>query len=177
MLQGWPDVLFAGIDATEIEAAPRRDANPANAVFFIVWVGLGSFCLLNLVVGVLVTTFYEIRTKEEGLDFMSEQQKVWADTMAHFLSLRPVQRMPCPPDWLGKNCWLITKHRHFETLISATIVLNTLLLALQGYGIPIWQEMVLNDLNTFCTWMFIVEAAIKIRAYTFRAYIKVTSDT
>ena len=76
-LEGWPDVLFACIDATEVDHAPERDANPANAGFLMLWVMLGNMCLVNLLVGVLVETFDQVRRQEEGVAIMSSSQKQW----------------------------------------------------------------------------------------------------
>ena len=72
-------LTLAGIDATGIEMAPVRDAAPVQSLYFVGWIALGSFCLLNLFVGVLVSTFTEIRAKEEGAHYMSESQQQWAD--------------------------------------------------------------------------------------------------
>jgi len=171
-LEGWPDVLYRGIDATEVDVAPQRDAKLENSLYFVLWIVLGSYCLLNLFVGVLVTTFYEIRAKEEGLSFVSEAQKRWGDTMGQLLTLRPVQRLPCPPDPIGSRCWRIAKSRHFDAYILCVILLNTLLMGLDGYGIPPVESAVLDALNNVCTAVFIAEAAIKIYAFSFRLYLK-----
>ena len=76
-LEGWPDVLFACIDATRVGHAPERDANPANAFFLMLWVMVGNMCLVNLLVGVLVETFDQVRRQEEGVAIMSSSQKQW----------------------------------------------------------------------------------------------------
>jgi hypothetical protein len=37
--------------------APVRDAAPVQSLYFVGWIALGSFCLLNLFVGVLVSRY------------------------------------------------------------------------------------------------------------------------
>ena len=175
-LEGWPDVMFAVIDAKGVDVAPERDAQPANALFLIAWVVMGAMCLVNLFVGVLVETFDTIRKKEDGVKIMSEGQKQWAEAMEQMLATKPKRRPahPAPEQCCG---WRVRCHRlatspRFEMAILGVILFNTLLMALDGYGNVELEEVVLGHLNTACTIIFIVEATIKITAFTFNEYIR-----
>ena len=46
--------MYAAIDAQGVGLQPRRDANPGRAIFFIVFLLVGSFFVLSLFVGVVV---------------------------------------------------------------------------------------------------------------------------
>ena len=54
-LEGWVEVMWASVDATDIDMPAVRDFSPMMSIFFLLWVVLGSVLLLNLFVGVLVT--------------------------------------------------------------------------------------------------------------------------
>ena len=95
-LEDWPTVMFAVTDATAADTAPERDVSLGNALFCLVWVFLGSSVLLNLFVGVLITTFSEVRRREEGTLLMSDEQKSWAETFTKLMTLRPVRHVPTP---------------------------------------------------------------------------------
>ena len=58
-------MMWTAIDATGVRSAPVRDANPSIALFFIVWVILGSVLLLNLFVGILVNIFEQVTRQED----------------------------------------------------------------------------------------------------------------
>lgn len=52
-LEGWPDVLVAAIDTTEINEGPELEVNVLMGFFFILFILVGSFFLMNFFVGVL----------------------------------------------------------------------------------------------------------------------------
>ena len=53
------------------------------------------------------------------------------------------------------------------------ILFNTVLMALDGYGISAGASALLGQLNLVCTVLFTVEAAIKILAFGFKEYLQV----
>ena len=55
--EGWLHVMWNAVDATEIHQVPMRDNSPEFAIFFIVFMIIGSLFILNLFVGVVINTF------------------------------------------------------------------------------------------------------------------------
>lgn len=53
-LEGWSDVMYAASDMTAAGQQPVRDANQYIALFFIIFIVLGSFFMLNLIIGVSI---------------------------------------------------------------------------------------------------------------------------
>ena len=64
-----------GIDSVGIDLQPKRNQNMYWALFYIIFIILGNFLILNLFVGVVVSTFN--REKEIlGKNFLlTEKQK------------------------------------------------------------------------------------------------------
>ena len=56
-LEGWPDIMWQAVDATDLENGPRKEASPLNAYFFVIFVFVGSFFFMNLFVGVIFMNF------------------------------------------------------------------------------------------------------------------------
>lgn len=52
-LEGWPDIMLAAVDSTEVDHGPDPEASPMNAYFFLLFILIGSFFLLNFFIGVL----------------------------------------------------------------------------------------------------------------------------
>lgn len=52
-LEGWPDIMLASVDATYVDEGPKPEFAPINAYFFMVFILIGSFFLLNFFIGVL----------------------------------------------------------------------------------------------------------------------------
>jgi hypothetical protein len=164
-LEGWTDVMWACVDAISPDAAPVRDASPVRAVFHIAWMVLGSVLLLNLFVGVLVNVFAEMKRQEEegggaedssgsndqiGVPLMTPLQKEWAESMEALLEIKPKRLATTPDNPLRACCFALVRARWFEGAIMCVIVFNTLLMALDGYGIPESDAATLALLNEVC---------------------------
>ena len=172
-LEEWPRVLFACIDAVGIDAAPTRNAQPAKALFVIAWVVMGAVCLINLFVGVLVKRLDAMRKLDENATFTTPNQKQWAEAMEVMLALRPQRWARAAPTAKWRMwCHALATSTRFELAILLVILFNTLLMALDGYGNPAMMETSLAHLNTVCTVVFILEAAIKISALHFSEYLR-----
>jgi len=52
-LEGWPDIMLAAVDSTGVDKGPEPENSPLNAYFFIIFILIGSFFLLNFFIGVL----------------------------------------------------------------------------------------------------------------------------
>ena len=55
------------------------------------------------------------------------------------LELKPIRRVPCPKAAWRASCYRLAKHKKFDAYILCVILLNTLLMALDGYGIPSFE--------------------------------------
>ena len=74
----WGEIMYSGIDTTDINLQPKENANSAFTVYFVLYMIVGSLFVMNLFVGVVIDNFNKIREKEEtGEGFMTNQQKEW----------------------------------------------------------------------------------------------------
>ncbi len=62
---GWANVMYRGLEAQSIDlvANPTQAKNPALAFFFISFMVIGSFFILNLYVGVVISTYNREKDK------------------------------------------------------------------------------------------------------------------
>jgi len=58
-LEGWPDIMLQSIDATKVNRGPEYESNPGYVYFYIVFIMVGSFFLLNFFIGVLFLKYTE----------------------------------------------------------------------------------------------------------------------
>ena len=84
---GWEDIMFAGMDATAPGHGPERNDFSPAALFFILWMFVGSFIALNLFVGAIVDNFTRIKAEEDGSATMTAGQKQWVEAMKQARSL------------------------------------------------------------------------------------------
>ena len=87
--EGWTAVMYDGVDARSPELAPRRDHNPAVAFFFVIFMILANFFILNLFVGIILDNF--ARIAEERGDgssaTMTKEQQLWSQRKRNFFDV------------------------------------------------------------------------------------------
>ena len=178
-LEGWLEVMWAAIDATDVDQAPVRDNKPARALFFVLWIVLGSMMLLNLFVGVLVNVFADMKRKQEdgeekdGAGVMTDEQKQYVESMESMLELRPKRVAPRPSHSPCRaRCYDIVHAPRFDNFVLGVIMFNTVVIALDGYGVGVEGKNFLSFLNFICTVVFVLEAVVKITAVSFPFYIR-----
>eukprot|EP00966_Prymnesium_polylepis_P229912 5319906-Prymnesium_polylepis.1 len=62
----WGEVMFVAMDSTGPGTAPQRNDSNAVALYFILWIFVGSFFAMNLFVGVIIENFNRIQKEEDG---------------------------------------------------------------------------------------------------------------
>lgn len=58
-LEGWPDIMIQSLDVTDINLGPKKENQSGNMMFFVIFIIIGSFFLLNFFIGVLFLKFNE----------------------------------------------------------------------------------------------------------------------
>ncbi|KAJ9443790.1 Muscle calcium channel subunit alpha-1 [Diplonema papillatum] len=93
---GWAVIMWSGIDARGVDLNPKRNANPLNALFFVLFVVVGQFFAMNLFVGMLIEVFSSSKAAEEGSVLMTPAQQKWvrANKMLSHIKLEPIPLVP-----------------------------------------------------------------------------------
>jgi hypothetical protein len=171
--EGWVNVLFAGMDTTAVGQAPQRNASPMLASYFIAWVVISGFCLLNMLVGVLCSTYQDILRQSEEDCLLSEKQRKWLMTISRFLEYMPKPRPQAPQAAWRRSCYRLVVHwHHFDLFMLCVILFNTCLLALDGAGLSEAQSQLLYALDLACIATFVAEAIAKLAACGPRYYMR-----
>lgn len=61
--EGWADIMFKGVDATDIDLLPQENMNVGWFFFFMAFMVIGSMFTLNLFVSIVVNTYYGEKEK------------------------------------------------------------------------------------------------------------------
>jgi len=154
-LEIWLDVMYAAMDVpTNIGEQPVRNQSWAWALYFVVFIVIGSFLMLNLFVGAVVDNFTKIKAqqgKEHAL--MTKQQEEFIQSIDTMLNKAPAPKLQ-PPEkdtTFGKFRWRVFKIIQydfstgksarwgnpplFDQVIMALISMNILVMAA-----PIWNQ-------------------------------------
>ena len=64
-LEGWPNIMYPCMDSDYPEAGPMRNGYENIAWYFVAFIMVGSFFLINLFVGVICFYFEEASKNEK----------------------------------------------------------------------------------------------------------------
>ena len=88
--EGWTAVMYSGVDARSPELAPERDYNPLRAFFFVVFMVVANFFIVNLFVGIILDNFAQIAEENGdggGSATMTKEQQLWAQRKRNFFDV------------------------------------------------------------------------------------------
>ena len=136
-LDGYGQIMFDALDSVEVDEQPRQDANPAAFLFFLAFVVLCAFSLLNLYVGVIFYQFSRIRmlSQTSSID-LTEAQKEWAEMCKSVFRAQPTRKVPPPRGPIRLAAYRIAVHPRFERVVTALAALNAVVAATAHHDEP-----------------------------------------
>ena len=73
-LEMWPSVMYSANDVTEVGKAPKRNNSEANSLFFVLFISVMTFFIMELFVTVIIDNFNEIKAERDGSAYMTKKQ-------------------------------------------------------------------------------------------------------
>jgi hypothetical protein len=166
--EGWVDVMFSGIDAKGIDNEPKENTNMWYSIYFILFIIIGSFFILNLFVGVVISTF-NLEKENLGKNYLlTSTQKEWIDARVNIVKMKPIKKA----EFKANPFLKIVETKLFELFIMGCIISNTAVLALNWYQRPKSVEEILEILNYIFTAIFTLEAIVRISGLGVKKYFK-----
>ncbi|KAH3871517.1 hypothetical protein DPMN_034720 [Dreissena polymorpha] len=160
---GWVSIMHTGLDAVGIDQQPKQNYNEWRLIYFISFLLLVGFFVLNMFVGVVVENFHKCRESQE-----KEEKARRAEKRQQKLDQKRKRLQQCPY-WAhyGKPrlmIYTVINSKYFDLAIAGVIGLNVITMAMEYYMMPKELEFALQICNYFFTSVFILEAAMKIVA-------------
>ncbi|CAF3786772.1 unnamed protein product, partial [Rotaria sp. Silwood1] len=168
---GWVEIMYNGIDAVDIDKQPIRNYNEAKLVYFISFLLLVSFFVINMFVGVVVENFHKYRAEQQ------REEKARRTAKRAKKIERKKRRMSEIPYYAHFSPWRrhlhnICNSKYFDLIIAAVISLNVVTMSLEFYLMPPAFDMALDYCNYVFTTVFIIESISKIIALGPLRYFK-----
>jgi hypothetical protein len=162
--EGWPLILKWAIDSTEKDSGPEWDNRPAVALFFVAFIVVVAFFMVNIFVGFVVITFQ----KEESLAsaHLDKNQKACVEFA---LRARP-HKLHCPTNPKQYALWQFVNSNGFEYSILFLISLNTILMGIKYHGQSQTYSSVLEYINMLFTVVYTFECILKLFAWSPKYY-------
>uniref|UniRef100_A0A3Q3IMI1 Ion transport domain-containing protein n=1 Tax=Monopterus albus TaxID=43700 RepID=A0A3Q3IMI1_MONAL len=169
---GWVNIMYHGLDAVGVDQQqPVTNNNPWMLLYFISFLLIVSFFVLNMFVGVVVENFHkcrqhqeveEAKRREEKRQRRMEKKRREAHKLPYYASYGHVRLM------IHTLC---TNH-YLDLIITFIICINVITMSLEHYNQPRSLDLALKYCNYFFTSTFVLEAILKLIAFGFRRFFK-----
>ncbi|XP_014884229.1 calcium channel, voltage-dependent, L type, alpha 1D subunit, a isoform X14 [Poecilia latipinna] len=164
--EGWPALLYKAIDSNRENLGPIYNYRVEISIFFIIYIIIIAFFMMNIFVGFVIVTFQEQGEKEYKNCELDKNQR---QCVEYALKARPLRRY-IPKNPYQYKFWYVVNSTGFEYIMFVLIMLNTLCLAVQHYGQSALFNYVMDILNMVFTAVFTVEMVLKLIAFKPRHY-------
>ncbi|XP_033181995.1 voltage-dependent T-type calcium channel subunit alpha-1I isoform X6 [Anabas testudineus] len=168
---GWVNIMYHGLDAVGVDQQPVTNNNPWMLLYFISFLLIVSFFVLNMFVGVVVENFHkcrqhqeveEAKRREEKRQRRMEKKRRKAHKLPYYASYGHMRLM------IHTLC---TNH-YLDLIITFIICINVITMSLEHYNQPHSLDLALKYCNYFFTSTFVLEAVLKLIAFGVRRFFK-----
>uniref|UniRef100_A0A7N8Y1R4 Voltage-dependent T-type calcium channel subunit alpha-1G-like n=1 Tax=Mastacembelus armatus TaxID=205130 RepID=A0A7N8Y1R4_9TELE len=168
---GWVSIMYDGLDAVAVDQQPIRNHNPWMLLFFISFLLIVSFFVLNMFVGVVVENFHKCRQQQE-----EEEARLREEKRQRRLEKRRrrAQEKPYYADYspLRRSIHTVCTSQYLDLFITIIIFTNLLTMSMEHYNQPQYLEEILKYCNYVFTLVFVIEAILKLIAFGLRRFFK-----
>ncbi|NXG29654.1 SCN5A protein, partial [Dromaius novaehollandiae] len=156
--KGWMDIMYAAVDSRKKDEQPMFECFLIMYIYFVIFIIFGSFFMLNLFIGVVISNFNQQRKKistQEIFLLSAFEQKKDISSINQFLSL-------FQQNVFQGFLFDIVSHKAFDITVVILICLNMVVLMVENENVNI--RKVLANINRFFVAVFTGECIIKILA-------------
>ncbi|XP_015505894.1 voltage-dependent L-type calcium channel subunit alpha-1S [Parus major] len=164
--EGWPELLYMAIDTNAEDAGPIYNYRVEIAMFFIIYIILIAFFMMNIFVGFVIVTFQEQGENEYKNCELDKNQR---QCVQYALKARPLRRY-IPKNHYQYQIWYVVTSSYFEYLMFFLILLNTICLGMQHYNQSAEMNHISDILNVAFTILFTLEMVLKLMAFKAKGY-------
>ncbi|XP_015766817.1 PREDICTED: voltage-dependent T-type calcium channel subunit alpha-1H-like [Acropora digitifera] len=166
---GWVKIMHNGIDAVGIDQQPITNYAEWRLVYFIPFLMLGGFLVLNMIVGVVVENFQRCRERLEDEEKQKKRKKLLGKVKTEKQEDDKRNYSEGYSKWRLRILG-ICLHPYWDVSIAIVILVNVICMSLEHYQMPKSLEVFVEIANYFFTGVFVLEVVVKFIAFGFARY-------
>ncbi|NXY34607.1 CAC1G protein, partial [Pomatorhinus ruficollis] len=184
---GWVDIMYDGLDAVGVDQQPVMNYNPWMLLYFISFLLIVAFFVLNMFVGVVVENFHKCRQhqeeeeakrrEEKRLRRLEKKRRNAEKSLDLPVALLPAAEAQCKPYYSDYSRFRLLIHQmctshYLDLFITGVIGLNVITMAMEHYQQPKILDEALKICNYIFTVIFVLESVFKLIAFGFRRFFQ-----
>lgn len=158
----WTDYMYGIVDAVGPGEPMVRDNNQLAALFYVSYIFLVNFFIMNLYLGAIITNFNAIQKELDGSLFLTHDQKNWVKTQKLMIRCSPRIKFLKPPNKCQGRVYDIIMNYKFDIVIQSCIVLNVIFMGLVSFPVDPELDSFLSNANLFFVVIFAIEMCLKM---------------
>jgi hypothetical protein len=160
LTEGWLDIMWKPVDD------PVK-GHTVYTVFFITFIFVGSFFLLNLFDGIVIDNYYREKEKVLGINDFSSGQRLWIQLQSKVGTQKPKFEVMVPKNKYQACIYKFVMSVYFESFIILVIVINMFVFMIKTHREDPTITGYIADFNSIVLYLFIFEFIIKIACMEF----------
>ena len=163
--ESWPNRMLEGCNSVGVGIAQVHNGNQYVAYYYIIYLVISNFFLLNLFTVVVFDKFNEAKKNESSIAalLLTKDQLTWTEVQQLILKAKPgIEAVRVPKNRIRLFMYNLSKHQQFQNSVMCVIVINMIVMAMPYDGASATYLAALDYINIACTVVFITEAMIKI---------------
>ncbi|XP_036124092.1 voltage-dependent T-type calcium channel subunit alpha-1G isoform X16 [Molossus molossus] len=175
---GWVDIMYDGLDAVGVDQQPIMNHNPWMLLYFISFLLIVAFFVLNMFVGVVVENFHKCRQHQEEEEARRREEKRLRRLEKKRRSKeKQMAEAQCKPYYSDYSRFRLLVHHfctshYLDLFITGVIGLNVVTMAMEHYQQPQILDEALKICNYIFTIIFVLESVFKLVAFGFRRFFQ-----
>jgi voltage-dependent calcium channel T type alpha-1G len=168
---GWIEIMYDGIDAVGVDQEPIENYNEWMIFYFISFVLLVGFIVLNMFVGVVVENFHKCwdsQEVDEKTVMAKKKQKLLHEKRKQRIETSHLSNYSRPRQIIFHVC----KSKYFELVSASLIGINVIIMAFEYYMMPRIVEQLMEIIHFIFSVIFVLEGLMRIFALGFKNFIK-----
>lgn len=163
---GWVVQAQQGMQTRRI--AETKDSSVTTnflAFFFISYIIVCSFFILNLFMGVVISSYNREKDELSNSSMLTNAQKKWLETKRKIVDTKLKHYMKKPVEPWRRWLYNLVHNQRFDQFIMACIVANTLIMCLNWYNRPQELDYLTDATEYLFTFVFTLEIIFKLIAF------------
>lgn len=173
--EGWVAVMLTGIDSVGKDLQPQENYNVAVALYFVFFMLVANFLLLNMFVGIVLDNFSQVRDEQGSLVGLTPKQEEWVKAHTYVVGPLTISAKSARPrnEFRGWVYDLVT-HPMFDLGIAIAISVNTIFMLTSHYSQPGYWTDALNVVDLIFTVLYTAEMCVKLVGLGVAGYFRVS---
>lgn len=167
-LEGVFEVMRDSVDSVAPYKQPKYEHSFVAYFYYVVFIILGSFFILNLFIGVIIENFNRLKQQYEDSGalgmFLTPGQRSWVNTLKKTYYRKPRKQFKRPQNKIRAWLFDFILQKKFEVFIMSVILINMVTMMMEHNNQTENFTAALRYLNYIFTGIFIIEAIIRLLA-------------